>query len=106
VLYSDDFGGSWDVLGGVETAPIPSGGDEPKVEELPNGNVVISSRINGGRDFNIFTFTDMEAATGSWGTRATSNSSNNGVVALGNSTNGEIMIMPAVRNEDGEKPEE
>ena len=103
VLYSDDFGGSWNVLGGVNTAPIPSGGDEPKVEELPNGNIVISSRINGGRDFNIFTFTDMEAATGSWGTRATSNSANNGVVALGNSCNGEIMIMPAVRNEDGEK---
>ena len=103
VLYSDDFGGTWDILGGATTAPIPSGGDEPKVEELPNGNVVISSRISGGRDFNIFTFTDMEAATGSWGTRATSNSSNNGVVALGNSTNGEIMIMPAVRNEDGEK---
>ena len=103
VLYSDDFGGSWNVLGGVNTAPIPSGGDEPKVEELPNGNVIISSRISGGRDFNIFTFTDKEAATGSWGTRATSDASNNGVVALGNSTNGEIMIMPAVRNEDGEK---
>ena len=101
VLYSDDFGGSWDVLGGVNTAPIPSGGDEPKVEELPNGNVIISSRINGGRDFNIFTFTDKEAATGSWGTRATSNANNNGVVALGNSTNGEILIFPAVRNEDG-----
>ena len=101
VLYSDDFGGSWNVLGGVNTAPIPSGGDEPKVEELPNGNVIISSRINGGRDFNIFTFTDKEAATGSWGTRATSNANNNGVVALGNSTNGEILIFPAVRNEDG-----
>ena len=102
VLYSDDFGGTWDVLGGVNTAAIPSGGDEPKVEELPNGNVVISSRISGGRDFNIFTFTDKEAATGSWGTRATSNASNNGVVALGNSTNGEILMVPAVRNEDGE----
>ena len=101
VLYSDDFGGSWNVLGGVNTAPIPNGGDEPKVEELPNGNVVISSRISGGRDFNIFTFTDKEAATGSWGTRATSNSSNSGIVAQGNSTNGEILIFPAVRNEDG-----
>ena len=101
VLYSDDFGGNWKVLGGVENAPISSGGDEPKVEELPNGNVIISSRINGGRFFNIFTFTDMEAATGSWGSVATSNSSNNGVVAQGNSTNGEIMIFPVVRNEDG-----
>ena len=102
VLYSDDFGGTWDVLGGVNNAPIPSGGDEPKVEELPNGNVVISSRISGGRDFNIYTFTDAEKAEGSWGTRATSNANNNGVVALGNSTNGEIMIFPAIRNEDGE----
>ena len=101
VLYSDDFGGSWKVLGGVENAPISSGGDEPKVEELPNGNILISSRINGGRFFNIFTFTDMEAATGSWGSVATSNSSNNGVVAQGNSTNGEIMIFPVVRKEDG-----
>ena len=100
VLYSDDFGGSWDVLGGVENAPVPSGGDEPKVEELPNGNVVISSRINGGRYFNIYTFTDAEKAEGSWGAMATSNSSNNGVVAQGNSCNGEIMIIPVVRNED------
>ncbi len=100
VLYSDDFGGSWDVLGGVENAPVPSGGDEPKVEELPNGNVVISSRINGGRYFNIYTFTNAEKAEGSWGAMATSNSSNNGVVAQGNSCNGEIMIIPVVRNED------
>ena len=100
VLYSDDFGGSWDVLGGVENAPVPSGGDEPKVEELPNGNIVISSRISGGRYFNIYTFTDAEKAEGSWGSMATSNSSNNGVVAQGNSCNGEIMIIPVVRNED------
>ncbi|MBO7193053.1 MAG: family 20 glycosylhydrolase [Bacteroidaceae bacterium] len=101
VLYSDDFGGSWNVLGGVENAPIPSGGDEPKVEELPNGNIVISSRINGGRYFNIFTFTNKENATGSWGSMATSNSANNGVVAQGNSCNGEIMMVPVVRKEDG-----
>ena len=100
VLYSDDFGGSWNVLGGVEIAPVPSGGDEPKVEELPNGNIVISSRISGGRYFNIFSFTDKEAATGSWGNMAASTSSNNGVVAQGNSCNGEIMIVPVVRNED------
>ena len=102
VLYSDDFGGSWDVLGGVETAPIPDGADEPKVEELPNGNIIISSRCNGGRHFNIFTFTDAKKAEGSWGNRATSNSNVNGVVALNNSCNGEILIVPAVRNEDKE----
>ena len=100
VLYSDDFGGSWDVLGGVENAPIPSDGDEPKVEELPNGNIVISSRCNGGRHFNIFTFTNADKAEGSWGTRATSNSSNSGVAATDNSCNGEILIVPALHKEE------
>lgn len=100
VLYSDDFGGSWKVLGGVETSPIPNDADEPKVDELPNGNIVISSRCTGGRHYNIFTFTDATKAEGSWGTRATSNSSVDGVVALNNSCNGEIMILPVVRNED------
>ncbi len=100
VLYSDDFGGNWNVLGGVETAPIPNGADEPKVEELPNGNIIISSRCNGGRHFNIFTFTNAEKAEGSWGTRATSNSSVKGVVAIDNSCNGEIMILPVVKTED------
>ena len=100
VLYSDDFGGSWDVLGGVNNAPIASGGDEPKVEELPNGNVILSSRIKGGRFFNIFTFTNAERAEGSWGSHATSDASVNGVVAKNNSTNGEILILPVVRNED------
>ncbi|MBQ5888168.1 MAG: hypothetical protein IIW77_02705, partial [Bacteroidaceae bacterium] len=95
--------GSWKVLGGVENAPVPSGGDEPKVDELPNGNIVISSRINGGRYFNIYTFTDKEAATGSWGSMATSNSANGGVVAQGNSCNGEIMMVPVVRNEDNKE---
>ena len=103
VLYSDDFGGNWSVLGGINNAPISSGGDEPKVEELPNGNIILSSRINGGRYFNIFTFTDKYAATGSWGSVATSNSSNNGVVALNNSTNGEIMILPVIRKQDNQE---
>lgn len=102
VLYSDDFGGTWSVLGTTEQGHC-TGADEPKVEELPNGNVILSSRTTGGRHYNIFTFTDAEKAEGSWGTQATSNSSVNGVVALGNSTNGEIMLLPVVRNEDNEK---
>lgn len=99
VLYSDDFGKKWAVLGGVDVAPIPSGADEPKVEELPDGSILCSSRMGGGRYFNIFTFTDSKKAEGSWGTVATSNSSNNGTV--GQSCNGEVMILPATRNSDG-----
>ncbi|MDO4930249.1 MAG: sialidase family protein [Bacteroidales bacterium] len=101
VLYSDDFGGNWSVLGGVDVAPIPSGANEPKVEELPDGSIVVSSRCTGGRYYNIFNFTDSEAATGSWGTMSFSGASNDGVEALSNSCNGEIMVVPARRVSDG-----
>lgn len=44
VLYSDNLGKTWNVLGNysnaAQTAPK---GDEAKIEELPNGNVLISS---------------------------------------------------------------
>lgn len=102
VLYSDDFGGSWSVLGGTDVSPIPSGGDEPKAEELPDGSVVISSRAQG-RLFNIFSYTDVAKGEGQWGTMTQSlASSNNGICAQGgNPTNGEIMIVPATRTSDG-----
>ena len=101
VIYSDDFGGSWKVLGTIYDRPAP-GGDEPKVEELPDGSVLLSSRCQG-RYFNIYTYTDVKKGEGTWGTVALSNADNNGVAALGNSTNGEILIVPVVRNADGEK---
>ena len=103
VLYSDNFGESWTVLGGGEISPIPSGGDEPKAEELPDGSVIISSRTSGGRIYNIFTYTDSKKAEGSWGTSKYSNNSNNGTIAVSNSTNGEIMFVPAKRKADDKK---
>ena len=96
VLYSDDFGQNWSVLGGVDAPGVTSGANEPKVEELPDGSIVLSSRITGGRYYNIYTFTNTEEGTGYWGTQATSNSSNSGVAAVSNSCNGELMILPVV----------
>lgn len=103
VVYSDDFGGQWKVLGSTDKGAIPHSGDEPKTEELPDGSILISSRCGGGRYYNIFRFDDAEAATGSWGEMAFSGAKNNGVTALNNSCNGEIMILPAVRNSDGKQ---
>lgn len=100
VLYSDDFGMTWNFLGGVDADPIPSGGDEPKAEELPDGSVIISSRTSGGRLYNIFHFTDAGRAEGSWGRMAFSGAGNNGTTALDNSTNGEILIVPVTRRSD------
>ena len=56
VLYSDDFGGEWKILGDANTPAVYDTADEPKVEELPDGSILISSRYNGGRYYNMFLF--------------------------------------------------
>lgn len=101
VLYSDDFGETWSFLGGMTNSPVP-GGNEAKVEELPGGNVLISSRTEQGRFFNIFTFTGNDGVTGSWATKALSNKAVDGLTA-NNGCNGEIMILPAIRKEDNQQ---
>ncbi len=103
VIYSDDFGTNWHLLGGAEQAPITGDCDEPKAEELPDGSVICSSRVSGGRRYNIFRFTNTAKGEGSWGSEAYSNASNQGAIATGNSCNGEVMILPVKRNADGKK---
>lgn len=100
VLYSDDFGDTWHILGTITDRPA-TGGDEPKCEEMPDGSVILSSRTSG-RVFNIYKYTDVAEGTGTWLGAVTSNSSNNGV-AVGNSTNGEIMLVDAIRQSTGAK---
>lgn len=100
VVYSDDFGASWTLLGGGIAV---SGGDESSIEELPNGSVLISSRIygdvydpNGRRRFNVFNYsstpTSANQANGSWGSGYSS-----GIQYTGNKkgTNGELLLVPA-----------
>lgn len=96
VIYSDDFGGSWNVLGTITDRPAPRG-DEPKCEELPDGTVVLSSRVSGGRFFNLFTFSDDTYTAGTWGTAVKSSSAYDGSA---NGTNGEIYKVKAVRKSD------
>lgn len=102
VLFSDDFGGNWKVLGDIDQPAVFKTADEPKVEELPDGNILISSRYNGGRYYNIFTFSDVVSGSGTWGNAEFSGAENNGVTAIENSTNGEVAIIPVVRNADNE----
>ena len=100
VIYSDDLGQTWEVLGSpqrtVEDSPCV-GGDEPKCEELPNGDVVLSSRKWYGRYFNVYHFdhfaTDQKA--GSWGTCVASHDVQGGIKVGANSCNGEIMLIDA-----------
>ena len=85
VLYSDNWGETWNILGGKAAASA----NEPKVEILPNGQILLSSRRNGGRTFNVFTYTDKANSTGTWSTAT--NGCDNG----GNGTNGEIICLDA-----------
>ncbi|MEE0985409.1 MAG: sialidase family protein [Bacteroidaceae bacterium] len=82
VFYTDDFGQSWSMLGSDYAI---SGADEAKLEELPNGDILISSRTSGGRNFNIYS-----TSTQSWGTQQKVD------FTEGNATNGELMIYRGV----------
>lgn len=100
VIYSDDFGVTWSALGGVDALPVPWG-DEAKCEELSDGSVVVSSRVWGGRYFNIYRYDDVTTADGVWGELAPSGRRVNGCYAIDNACNGELLILPAVRTSDG-----
>ncbi len=101
VIYSDDFGENWAVLGastldGNDSPCID--GDEPKAEELPNGDVILSSRKWYGRFFNVFRFKDIHTnqEEGTWGTCVASHDVPGGIKVGANSCNGEIMLVDAV----------
>jgi hypothetical protein len=101
VLYSDDFGMTWQALGGPQARPTTTPwGDEAKIEELPDGNVLLSCRskqtATSGRLFNIYDY-----ATGSWGQMATSNDAESGTYSEDCSCNGELLIVPVKRLSDG-----
>ena len=100
VIYSDDFGRTWAPLGGKDALPVPYG-DEAKCEELPDGSIVVSSRTMGGRYFNVFKYSDIDSAEGTWDLPVYSGSRNNGCAALDNACNGEILIASARNRENG-----
>lgn len=101
ILFSDDFGGNWKILGDVNKPAVYNTADEPKVEEFPDGTLLISSRYQGGRYYNLFTYTDVNAGAGIWDDAHFSGATNGGVESKDNSTNGEVMIIPVKRVEDG-----
>ena len=102
VIYSDDFGRTWYALGGASALPAP-GGDEPKCEEMPDGRVILSSRVGGGRIYNIYTYSNTLTGEGSWSTSVKSTFEGSGLVPGGNSTNGEILVVPVKRNSDNKE---
>lgn len=100
VLFSDNFGADWAVLGTPAQCPVASNADEPKAEELPDGSVLLAARgYGGGRNFNIFRYTDIENGLGKWDNFINTNM---GFGAI-NKCNGEAMILPVKDNQTGEQ---
>lgn len=99
VVYSDDFGETWNRLGTTGTNVTITDGNEAKCQELPNGDIVVSSRATNGRTFNIYNYsslpTSANTASGSWKTQAKATFCND------SGTNGEFLIIKAV-GKDGE----
>ncbi|MBR1446928.1 MAG: exo-alpha-sialidase, partial [Alloprevotella sp.] len=92
VLYSDDFGEAWTRLGSGDVYPC-STCDEAKVEEMPDGRVMLSVRVSGSRKFNVYTYTNSATAAGFWSNEAAYNSGTN-------ACNGEHLLVPAKRVSD------
>lgn len=101
VVYSDNFGKTWKVLGDPAQSCAPKG-DEPKCEELPDGSVVLSSRKAGGRYFNIFRYSNKRKGKGTWGEAVDSREQHDGISNSSGACNGEILIVKA-RNVAGDK---
>ena len=100
VLFSDDFGQTWQALGGPSARPtVAPFGDEAKVEELPDGKVLLSCRSKqtstSGRLFNIYDY-----ITGTWSEMAVSNDPELGTYSEDCSCNGELLIVPVIRTSD------
>ena len=93
VLYSDDFGDTWNLLGELgndfNDSPAPYG-NEPKCEELPDGSVLLSSRKGYGRYYNVFHYSNFEKAEGKWDGVVSTDAVGN--LKFGrNDTNGEVL---------------
>ena len=101
VIYSDDFGRSWHVLGGAGVIPSDAA-DESKVEELPDGRVLLSCRNQGvgGRKFNVFTYKNVKAGTGTWGQDVVPELLSGKHV---NACNGGTLLVRARRAADGRR---
>lgn len=99
VLYSDDFGHTWQPLGGADARPTLDG-DEAKIEELPNGDVLLCSRSQRGegRIFNIFKYANAKKAEGQWQKPAMLDKEYKAAMC-----NGEVLLVNAVRKADGKK---
>ena len=59
--------------------------------------------MGGGRIYNIYTYSNTLTGEGAWSTDVKSTFAGSGLTPGGNSTNGEILVVPVQRNSDGKE---
>lgn len=89
VVYTTDLGETWNYLGNKQDKPAEYG-DEGKLAELPNGDVVLSARHNDGKH----TFNVWDDDKNKW--RGSDNivRKSDDVTTAFADCNGEIMVLP------------
>ena len=85
VIYSDDFGATWEVLGGQ----VANEGDEAHVVELPDGAVLLVGKGGSSRWVNVFNYTDFSSAAGQWDTTGQWNN------AVATTCHGDVEVVEA-----------
>ncbi len=91
VMYSDDFGDTWEVLSGGgyngTATLINSNVNETSVAELPNGDLLIACRVQGSatRMLTTYKYSDNTFTSGAWQTAVTAN-----ITAA--TCNGELLV--------------
>ena len=103
VIYSDDFGETWHILGQDDHFPTNTVYEEGKVEEMPDGSVALMVRDDanardvtlGKKNFNVFHYTDVEKGEGTWSEAVS------GITGMANACNNALKLVPAIRKSDG-----
>lgn len=102
VMFTDDFGQTWHLLGMDKQFPEGTVYEEGKVEEMPDGNVALMVRDDRGtqgvdyaeKNFNYFRYTDIASGEGVWST------AQSGITGMANACNSAFIIVPAKRTSD------
>lgn len=105
VMYTDDFGRSWQLLGMSDRFPEGTVYEEGKIEEMPDGSVALMVRDDRGtqgvdvaeKNFNVFHYTDIAKGEGQWSTAVSA------ITGMANACNSAFILVPARRKADGQQ---
>lgn len=104
VIYSDDFGQTWTILGD-KTFAEGLVYEEGKVAELPDGSVALMVRDDSGapsvekgkKNFCRYIYNNVETGEGQWTTAVS------GITGMANACNNTLLIVPAMRTADNKE---